>query len=450
MKDIQDIWQFFENLNEYVYAAEIETNELVYMNRKTLDAFGFHSVDDIQGKKCYEVIQNSSVPCGMCNNDKLCSGKFEEWRYYNPVIDKYMIVKDTLVEDAETGKRYRVEFSIDISEERAQDKRIQKYRAMEAVVNEGLRVALAADTPDETIQIILEHLGKVLNAERTYIFEKNAQGCDDNTYEWTAPGIMPEKNHLQNLPPEVCANWYQLFSEGEIVLITDLEEIREKDPLQYENLKRQGIRSVVVLPLYDRGNIIAFYGADNPPCDSLQYTSSMLRIMGYFLVSCIKRRNLMQKLMDMSYKDPMTGLGNRFALSVFVDEMDKEAGLGVIYGDITSLKCVNDCEGHVAGDHLILRACGCLIEVFDGYGIFRMGGDELLVLCPGIAAEDLEERIAKLHTLMEERSVNMAIGSLWSAQAVTDLDAFLREAEKQMYENKAEYYRKHGIDRRRR
>ena len=158
----------------------------------------------------------------------------------------------------------------------------------------------------------------------------------------------------------------------------------------------------------------------------------------------------MQKLMDMSYKDPMTGLGNRFALSVFVDEMDKEAGLGVIYGDITSLKCVNDCKGHVAGDRLILRACGCLMEVFDGYGIFRMGGDELLVLCPGIAAEDLEERIAKLHTLMEGCSVNMAIGSLWSAQAVTDLDAFLREAEKQMYENKAEYYRKHGIDRRRR
>lgn len=107
----------------------------------------------------------------------------------------------------------------------------------------------------------------------------------------------------------------------------------------------------------------------------------------------------------------MTGLGNRFALSVFVDEIDKEASLGVIYADITSLKCVNDCKGHLAGDRLILRACGCLIEMFDGYDIFRMGGDELLVLCSGIAADDLEERIAKLHTLMEERSVNMAIGN---------------------------------------
>jgi len=297
---------------------------------------------------------------------------------------------------------------------------------------------------------LLEHLGKALNAEQTYIFEKNAQGCDDNTYEWTAPGIIPQKEYFQNLSPEVCANWYQIFSEDEFVLISDPEEIRESDPLQYENLKRQGIHSLVVLPLYHRGDIIAFYGADNPPRDSLKYTLNMLQVMGYFLVSCIKRRNLMRELMDMSYKDPMTGLGNRFALSVFVDEMDKEASLGVIYADITSLKCVNDCKGHMAGDHLILRACGCLIEVFDGYDIFRMGGDELLVLCSGIAADDLEERIAKLHTLMKERSVNMAIGSLWSANSATDLEALVREAEKQMYENKAEYYRKHGIDRRRR
>ena len=39
MNNIENIWQFLENLNEYVYATDIETNELVYMNRKTLDAY---------------------------------------------------------------------------------------------------------------------------------------------------------------------------------------------------------------------------------------------------------------------------------------------------------------------------------------------------------------------------------------------------------------------------
>ena len=172
MKEINEILDFFQNLNEFIYVADIETHELVYMNKKTLDAYGFTSVEEIKGKPCYEILQKSSIPCGMCNNDKLCVGDFEEWRYYNPVVDKYMLLKDTLITDPETQKKYRIEIAIDITEEHAQDKAIQKYRDMETQINQGLRIALSADTPDETIQIILEHLGKSLNGERTYIFEK--------------------------------------------------------------------------------------------------------------------------------------------------------------------------------------------------------------------------------------------------------------------------------------
>lgn len=127
MNEIEVIWKFLDNLDEYVYATDIETDELVYMNRKLLEVYGLQSIDDVKGMKCYEVLQKSSVPCGMCNNDRLCAGKFVEWRYYNPVIDKYMMLKDTLVEDPVTNKKYRIEISIDISEERSQDKMIQKY-----------------------------------------------------------------------------------------------------------------------------------------------------------------------------------------------------------------------------------------------------------------------------------------------------------------------------------
>ena len=95
----------------------------------------------------------------MCNNSRLLPGAFEEWRYYNPVLDKYMIIKDTLIE-GEGNRKYRLEIGIDISEEYAQDKLIQKYRETETLVNEGLRAALAADTPDETINTLLGYIGK--------------------------------------------------------------------------------------------------------------------------------------------------------------------------------------------------------------------------------------------------------------------------------------------------
>ena len=178
---------------------------------------------------------------------------------------------------------------------------IQSVQNLEAVINEGLRVALLEETPDQSLEVLLERLGKALNGERTYIFEQNESGSDDNTYEWVAEGVRPEKENLQNVPPEVCASWYQKFRVGKHIVIEHLEAIREAEPLQYENLKRQGIHSLVVVPLYDGKKIIGFYGVDNPPVKSLEYASNMLQTAAYFIVSSLKRRNLFRELQKRSY-----------------------------------------------------------------------------------------------------------------------------------------------------
>lgn len=171
----------------------------------------------------------------------------------------------------------------------------------ENIINEGIRAALQEETPDRSLEVLLEKLGKVLNGERTYIFERNESGCDDNTYEWVADGVNPEKDSLQNVPPEVCASWYRNFSIGRHIVIENLENIRETEPLQYEKLKRQGIRSLVVVPLYDGKKITGFYGVDNPPVKSLEYASNMLQTAAYFIVSSLKRRNLFRELQKQSY-----------------------------------------------------------------------------------------------------------------------------------------------------
>jgi signal transduction histidine kinase/CheY-like chemotaxis protein len=178
---------------------------------------------------------------------------------------------------------------------------MESVQNLENVINEGLRAALLAETPDQSLDVLLQHLGMALDGERTYIFEQNASGCDDNTYEWVADGVEPEKENLQNLPQEVCASWYRNFSIGRHIVIENLEDIRETDPLQYENLKRQSIRSLVVVPLYNGEKIIGFYGVDNPPAKSLEYASNMLQTAAYFIVSCLKQRNLVRELQKRSY-----------------------------------------------------------------------------------------------------------------------------------------------------
>ena len=178
---------------------------------------------------------------------------------------------------------------------------MRSVQNLEAVINEGLRAALLEETPDQALEVLLEHLGKALNGERTYIFEQNESGGDDNTYEWVADGVEPERENLQNVPPEVCAGWYRNFSVGGHIVIQNVEDIRETEPLQYENLKRQGIQSLVVVPLYDKKRIIGFYGVDNPPVKSLEYATNILQTAAYFIVSSLKRRNLFRELQKRSY-----------------------------------------------------------------------------------------------------------------------------------------------------
>ena len=172
---------------------------------------------------------------------------------------------------------------------------------LETIINEGLRVALLEETPDQSLEVLLKHLGKALNGERTYIFEQNESGGDDNTYEWVDDGVEPEKENLQNVPGEVCAGWYRNFSIGRHIVIKNLEDIREDNPLQYDILKRQNIRSLVVVPLYDGKKLIGFYGVDNPPVKLLEYASNMLQTAAYFIVSSLKRRNLVRELQKRSY-----------------------------------------------------------------------------------------------------------------------------------------------------
>lgn len=178
---------------------------------------------------------------------------------------------------------------------------MRNVQSMESVINEGLRVALMEETPDQSLEVLLAYLGKALDGERTYIFERNQEGCDDNTYEWVADGVEPEKENLQNVPPQVCENWYRNFSIGRHITIARLEDIREDVPLQYQILKQQNIRSLVVVPLYDGEKIIGFYGVDNPPAKLMEYASNMLQTAAYFIVSSLKRRNLFRELQKRSY-----------------------------------------------------------------------------------------------------------------------------------------------------
>jgi diguanylate cyclase (GGDEF)-like protein len=438
------IWEFYENMNEIVVVSDIDTDELVYMNRRAREQFDFQTLSELQGKKCYEVLKGCACTYGVCNKNRLSNGEFEEWKYYNPVFGKHYSVKDTIVE--ENGKRYRLEIAIDMSTWTAADVTEGMELDNDAVINEGLRIALSSRGADASIDMLLEYIGKTLKSERAYIFEERPGEIYANTYEWCAEGIEPQKDNLQNLAVADTEIWLKRFRKKENVIIKNLEDIRESDPFMYDYLLPQDIHSLVTSPLIYKNKIIGFYGVDNPPAAMLKNISNLFFIMGHFISLMLRRCLLLKRLEQLSFYDQLTGAGNRHAMEEYTESMSQECSIGVVYCDVTGLKRVNDSQGHKAGDALLVRACECLRHVFSNPEelLFRVGGDEFLILCSGISEEKLQEKVHKLKDYMKEKSVILAVGAVWRPDAHENIDKLLAEADSYMYEDKRAYYMEHN------
>jgi diguanylate cyclase (GGDEF)-like protein len=438
-------------MNEIVYAADIDNYELYYVNRKAREILGVNSVEEVKGKQCYEVLHGRSEPCPYCTNKSLRTGQFEEWKRYNPEQNKTYMLKDTLI--TENGHHYRVEMAIDISEQVHQKELLHGYETNEAMVNEGLRLAMQEEIPDRELSILMEYLGRQMHSDRAYIFERNPDDTYSNTYEWCAEGVVPEIENLQHLQTETVKIWVDRFEKSQNILIRRLEDIETVDPLMYDYLKPQNIHSLVVSPLTNKDRIIGFFGVDNPPEGMLENVSVSLQILGHFISSMLRRRNLMNRLENLSFYDQLTGCGNRHRMNEVIASLKPDESIGIVYADVTGLKRVNDELGHKAGDQLLSRACKCLECVFSNDTIFRMGGDEFLVLCAGCTEEQLNEWVERLKDELKRHDLVLALGSVWRPTCTENMDKLLAIADQRMYENKNAYYAHlyatKGIDRRR-
>ena len=129
----------------------------------------------------------------------------------------------------------------------------------------------------------LEALGDVIHPDRLYILETDGKTVS-NTFEWCAPGIEPEIQTLQNLDYQLyMGGWDKFLESSTCVLIEDIELLREEDPVDYENLKRQNIQRLIAVPFYQQGQIVGFLGADNYEKNDLINTREVLETISYFL-----------------------------------------------------------------------------------------------------------------------------------------------------------------------
>ncbi|MCQ2081741.1 MAG: sensor domain-containing diguanylate cyclase [Lachnospiraceae bacterium] len=172
-----------------------------------------------------------------------------------------------------------------------------------------------------------------------------------------------------------------------------------------------------------------------------------------------KAKDAYKRRYEVSIKDELTGLYNRRGYEVDCEAIQKNGDLKeyvLIMMDLNGLKSTNDNIGHEAGDELIIGASKCMNNAFSGLGkVYRVGGDEFVALLKG-TRKKVEDAVKTFDYLTEnfqgklisELSVSKGM-VVCQEHTVLSFDEIKAMADKLMYEDKDEYYRRTGKDRRR-
>ncbi len=442
------MWEFFEKLDEMVYVSDVDTHELIYMNEHLRNSLGYQNHEEYVGKMCYEVLQGASSPCEFCTNSQLKEGEFVTWTHKNPVLNKRVLLKDSMIH--KNGRNYRIELAIDTDSETACQSTYY-YARSETILNECIQQIFSTTDAEESISRMLAYIGKAFASDRSYIFEITGNGIATNTHEWCEEGVEPQKDLLQNIPMSAIDWWFSLFDEDRVTVISDLEDIRNEYPESYALLKPQGIHCLAVGPIKEEGKTIGFIGVDNPDKQMMPVIESFMKVIGYFTVTLLRQRDLLGRMNNLSYHDQLTGAYNRHAMNEQYGELSMDS-VGVIYCDISGLKEVNDNQGHEAGDRLICHCCGLICQGDKDCKVYRAGGDEFVAVYADCGKEEFQNKVYQLRQKIKEDQCHMAVGYAWSDQKPLELEKLIAQADQVMYQDKRKYYRinrhRPGVERR--
>ena len=149
--------------------------------------------------------------------------------------------------------------------------------------------------------------------------------------------------------------------------------------------------------------------------------------------------------------DPLTGLFNRNALEQRLSELDGQpcdplAGMShaFLLCDLDHFKRVNDQHGHAAGDAVLQDVAYTMRAALRaGDSIYRVGGEEILVMLPGDGHADALEIAERLRVEVRERrpvgvEVSLSIGVAIAEPGLVNCGDMLARADAALYAAKAE------------
>lgn len=156
----------------------------------------------------------------------------------------------------------------------------------------------------------------------------------------------------------------------------------------------------------------------------------------------LNRENRIHKsLYEKSTLDSTTELLNRNAyneyLECFRGELRKS--MCCIYIDVNGLHEYNNTYGHAEGDKMLHTVALEMRKSFVGQSVYRIGGDEFVILAEDLVFRDCADRLQQLKQNIKEHQIHIAVGMEWRDENM-DIEDMIKTADAKMYQDKDRFY----------
>lgn len=173
-------------------------------------------------------------------------------------------------------------------------------------------------------------------------------------------------------------------------------------------------------------------------------------------VAAVELKASTKRMSQLAYKDSLTGVRNKTAYDLEMSALDDEisggnAAFGIAVLDVNDLKTANDVYGHEQGDKVIRIGSRRICQAFEHCAVFRVGGDEFVVIIRGDELNHIDERLADFaeRTRQEnaaadriEDMVNLAVGvAVYDPEKDSSAQEVFNRADARMYKAKIQMKR---------
>ena len=323
------------------------------------------------------------------------------------------------------------------------------------VISTCLRLRETSDFR-ESMNSVIKDIRRQCGSERCSILLTDYENrdysllCED--YNHDDPNQMPMESFLTEEFNAVIETWPRLINKSNCFVIInekDMEEAYKIAPEWIDSLRYAGVQSLVIYPLRSDNKTIGYIWAGNFPAEKTLMIKETLGLTSFILSAEIANDQNVRKMKIMSSTDLLTGVYNRNAMNNRISEDVNGTRLiqkpfGVFFIDVNGLKTINDTQGHLAGDNLLKDVALTLKDLKgDNIEIYRVGGDEFLIITPKTSPAEFLKLEEELKSKCElPNRAHFAVGSCHSDEN-DDVRKAMQKADARMYDVKEEYYSRH-------